>query len=47
MRTGEECLQGLVKMKPNVYVAGKKVRRDDPRIMPGVKFMQITYALAL
>jgi len=34
-------------MKPNVYVAGKKVRRDDPRIMPGVKVMQIAYNLAL
>ena len=47
MRSGEEYLQGLLKMKPNVYVAGKKVRRDDPRIMPGVKVVQITYDLAL
>jgi len=47
MRSGEEYLQGLVKMKPNVYVGGKKVRRDDPRIMPGVKVVQITYDLAL
>lgn len=33
-------------MKPNVRMGGEAVRRDDPRIMPGVNVMRITYDAA-
>jgi len=33
-------------MKPNVYMGGEIVRRDDARILPGVNVMRITYDMA-
>jgi 4-hydroxyphenylacetate 3-monooxygenase/4-hydroxybutyryl-CoA dehydratase/vinylacetyl-CoA-Delta-isomerase len=33
-------------MKPNVRMGGETVRRDDPRIMPGINVMRITYDAA-
>ncbi len=32
MRTGEEYLQKLYQMKPNVIINGENVKRDDPRL---------------
>ena len=46
MRTSEEYLEGLRAMKPNVYMGGEIIRRDDPRIIPGVNVMRITYDMA-
>lgn len=46
MRTSEEYVECLRAMKPNVRMAGEIVRRDDPRIMPGVNVMRITYDAA-
>ncbi len=43
MRTSAEYLSDLMKLKANVYVAGERVRRDDPRIMPGIRVMSTTF----
>jgi len=46
MRTSEEYINDLKKMKKNVYVGGEKVGRDDPKILPGVRVMCTTRDLA-
>jgi len=46
MRTPEQYLADLKKMKKNVYVGGEKVERDDPRLMGSVRVMQTTFELA-
>ena len=46
MRTFEEYVRDLRRMKPNLYIGGEKVGRDDPRILPGVKVIGETYKLA-
>lgn len=46
MRTSEEYLECLRAMKRNVRMAGEVVGRDDPRILPGVNVMRITYDAA-
>ena len=46
MRTSEEYLEGLRVMKPNVYMGGEIVKRDDPRILPGINVMRITFDMA-
>src|SRR5512139_1549073 len=46
MRTSAEYVENLRAMKPNVRMGGETVRRDDPRIVPGVNVMRITYDAA-
>ena len=46
MRTSEEYLERLRSMKPNVYMGGEVVQRDDPRILPGINVMSITFDMA-
>ncbi len=46
MRTPEEYSSDLKKMKPNIYVGGEKVNRDDSRIKPGINVMSVTFDLA-
>ena len=46
MRTAAEYLECLRAMKPNVRMGGETVRRDDPRIVPGINVMRITYDAA-
>jgi len=36
-------LAELKKMKPNLYIGGKRVGRDDPRIRPGINVMSVTF----
>lgn len=45
MRTSEEYRQDLFKMKPNVYLAGKKVKRDDPMLRGGINVISKTFDL--
>jgi len=33
-------------MKPNIYIGDKKVGRDDPRLLPGINVLSITFDLA-
>lgn len=46
MRSGSEYVSKLTKMKPNLYIGGQKVGRDDPRIKPGINVVSVTYDLA-
>ena len=46
MKTSEEYLESLRAMKPNVYMGGAIVQRDDPLIMPGINVVRITYDMA-
>lgn len=45
MRNSQQYVDRLREMRPNVYTGGKTVRRDDPRIMPGVKVISKTFDL--
>jgi aromatic ring hydroxylase len=33
-------------MKPNLYIGGERVGRDDARIKPGINVMSVTFDLA-
>lgn len=46
MRTFEEYYEGLIKMKPNIWIGDEKVGRDDPRIRGGINIVRQTYDLA-
>jgi len=46
MRTSKEYFADLKRMKPNLYIGGEKVGRDDPRIRPGIKVLSVTLDLA-
>ena len=46
MRTKEQYRESMFRMKPNVCIGGKMVRRDDPRLIPGVNVLELTYDLA-
>ncbi len=42
MRTAEQYLEKLRSMRPNVYMGGKLVPRDDPRFMGGIGIISTT-----
>jgi aromatic ring hydroxylase len=46
LRTKEQYFEKLFSMKPNVYIGGKKVSRDDPRLRPGLNVLGVTFDLA-
>ena len=46
-RTKEEYHDHLFNMRPNIYIGGQKVGRDDHRLRPGINVMDITFDLAL
>ncbi|MBE0480996.1 MAG: aromatic ring hydroxylase [Dehalococcoidia bacterium] len=46
MRTSDEYLEDLRRMRQNIYMGGRPVQRDDSRIMPGVNVMKITFDMA-
>ena len=46
MRSSAQYVSDLMKMKPNLYIGGERVGRDDPRIRPGINVMSITFDLA-
>ena len=35
MRTKGDYFEALSKLKPNIYIGGEVVGRDDPRLIPG------------
>lgn len=45
MRTSEEYRKDLYKLKPNVYVGGKKVSRDSPELRGGINVISKTFDL--
>jgi len=46
LRTKQEYRERLFNMKPNICIGGKMVSRDDPRLIPGVNVLDLTYDLA-
>lgn len=46
MRTSEQYAEKLRGMKKNVYMDGKIVERDDPRLLPSIKVLAKTFDLA-
>lgn len=45
MRTAEQYLKDLAKMRPNVYMDGEKVGRDDPRVIHASHHVRLTFSL--
>ncbi len=45
MRTSEQYVQKLRGMKKNVYMDGKVVERDDPRLLPSINVLSKTFDL--
>lgn len=46
LRTKDQYHEALFRMKPNIYVGGEKVGRDDPRLRPGLNVLDVTFDLA-
>lgn len=46
LKTPEEYVKSLEKMRNNIYMGGELIKRTDPRIMPGIKVISTTYELA-
>ncbi len=46
MRTSAQYYKDLKKMKPNLYIGGKRLGRDDVRIRPGINVISVTFDLA-
>ena len=46
LRTKEQYHDKLSNMKPNIYIGGEKVGRDDHRLRPGINVLDVTYDLA-
>ena len=46
MRTTEQFHESLAKMRPNIYIGGEKVGRDDPRLLPGIRVYDLVLHLA-
>ena len=46
MRTYEQYVEDLKKMKPNIYIGEEKVGRDDPRIQGGMNIVKETFERA-
>ena len=42
----EEFLERLKRMRDNIHMGGKLLRRDDSQLMPGVRIIMLTYDLA-
>ena len=45
MRTSEEYVEKLYKMKKNIYIDGELVARDDPRLSKSINVMRKTFDL--
>jgi len=46
LRSSAQYSSDLMKMKPNLYISGEKVGRNDSRIRPGINVMSVTFDLA-
>jgi len=46
MRTSEEYRKGLYTMKPNIYIGGERVSRDDPRLEQPINVVASTFEAA-
>lgn len=46
IRTKEAYRERLFAMRNNIYIGGEQVGRDDPRLRPGIRVLDITFDLA-
>jgi len=46
LRTKEAYHEKLFAMRPNIFIGGERVGRDDPRLRPGINVLDITFDLA-
>jgi 4-hydroxybutyryl-CoA dehydratase / vinylacetyl-CoA-Delta-isomerase len=46
LHTKEQYHDKLAKMRPNIYIGGEKVGREDPRIRPGIRIYDLVFDLA-
>jgi len=46
LRTKEQYHERLLKMRPNIFIGGEKVDRDDHRLRPGINVLDVTFDLA-
>ena len=46
LRTKEQYHEDLFRMKPNLYIGGEKVGRDDHRLRPGLNVLDVTFDIA-
>lgn len=46
LRTKQQYFEKLFSMKPNVFIGGQRVKRDDPRLKPGLNVLGVTFDLA-
>lgn len=46
MRTQEQYLEKLAKMKKNIFLGGEKIGRDDPRVVHASSAIRLTFELA-
>jgi len=46
LRNSTEYREKLFNMRPNIYIGGKRVGRDDSRLRPGIRVMDQTFELA-
>lgn len=43
MRSSEQYVERLKQMKPNVYIGGRRISRDDPILAPGINTIRVTF----
>ena len=46
LRTKEEYRESIYGMRPNIYIGGARVGRDDPRLAPGARVFEMVHDLA-
>jgi len=46
LKTSDEYVERLKKMKPNVYAYGRRIGRDDPVLEKPIKLLRLTFDLA-
>ena len=46
MRNFDDYLEGLRAMKPNIHMHGELIQRDDPRLLPPMNNIKLTFDLA-
>ena len=46
LRTKEQYHEDMFAMKPNIFIGGERVGRDDHRLRPGINVLDVTFDLA-
>ena len=46
LRTKEDYRENIYNMRPNIFIGGEKVGRDDPRLAPGIRIFELVFDLA-